>query len=116
MTYTINGGTVLTQRVKLTTTAVTDVLTAKGKTMVVRVYAAEIAGGTAALDVEVFDGVTSYYLLKGKAMVANTPYEIDCLENLKTGDVLRVKASAANAIDVSVSYLPGDKLAMGAPV
>lgn len=112
MGYTVNGGAILTQRVKLTTTAVTDVLTAKGKTLVVRIYAAEIAGGTAGLDIEVFDGTTTYYLLKGKPMVANTPYEIDCLESLANGDVLRAKASSANAIDLSVSYLVADKTAL----
>lgn len=114
MTYTVNGGTILTECVKLTTNTVTDLLTAKGKTLVVAIYAAEIAGATPNLTLEKYDGTSSFYLRNAKAMTAKELMQLDVLLNLKNGEKIRATASAANQIDIWVSYMAADKTALGA--
>ena len=113
MTYTVNGGTVLTKAVKLTTTSATDILTASGKTLIVAIYAAEIAGATPSLTIEKYDGTTSYYLRNAKAMTARELLELNVLLNLSHGEKLRATASAADQIDIWVAYLVADKTALG---
>lgn len=113
MSYTVNGGTILTECVKLTTNTVTDIITAKGKTLVVAIYAAEIANATPNLTLEKYDGTTSFYLRNAKAMTAKELLQLDVLVNLKNGEKIRATASAANQIDIWVSYLAADKTAMG---
>lgn len=113
MSYTVNGGTILTECVKLTTDTVTDLITAKGKTLVVALYAAEIAGATPAITFEKYDGTTSCYLANAKPLTARQLLQLDVLVNLKNGEKIRATASAANQIDVWVSYLAADKTAMG---
>ena len=113
MSYTVNGGTILTEAVKLTTNTVTDILTAKGKTLVVAIYAAEINGSTPTITLEKYDGTTSFYLTNAKPMTARQLLELNVLVNLKNGEKIRATASAANQIDIWVSYLAADKTAMG---
>ena len=113
MSYTVNGGTVLTQCVKLTASTVTDILTAKGSTLVVAIYAAEIAGATPTLTLEKYDGTTRFYLRNTKAMTARELVQLDVLLTLKNGEKIRAQASAADQIDIWVSYLAADKSALG---
>lgn len=112
MSYTVNGGAVLTEVVKLSTTSATDLLTAKGKTLVIAIYAAETAGSTPALTIEKYDGTTSFYLRNAKAMTAKELVQMDLLVSLKNGEKLRATAGAANQIDIWVSYLAADKTAL----
>lgn len=113
MSFTVNGGTVLTECVKLTGTALTDILVAKGKTLIIAIYAGEINGATPTLDIAKTDGTTTFYLRKNKAMTAGETLLLDTLISLKNGEKLQAKASAANQIDIWVSYLAADKTALG---
>lgn len=111
MTYTIQGGNVQTRQAKLTTTDPTTIVPEGGAT-IVGIYAAEIAGSTPTLAIYKTDG-TNYFLRGAKAMTAYEEYERNVIVVLKTGESLVVQASAANQIDVLVSYLPADKTAKG---
>lgn len=112
MTYTIQGGNVQTRQAKLTTTSPTTIVPEGGAT-IVGIYAAEIAGSTPTLAIYKTDGTTNYYLRSALAMTARQEYARDVIVVLKTGESLVVQASAANQIDVLVSYLPADKTAKG---
>ena len=108
MTYTIAGGTILTRQVKLTTTGAT-VLIDEGGAIVVGIYATEISGGTPNLSYWKTSGGVDYYLRNQKPMTARETWRDDVIVRLKKSDVLKAQASAANQIDVLVSYIPGDQ-------
>ena len=112
MSYTVQGGIVQTVAFKLNATSPVDLLVAKTKILVIGIYAAEVANATPALTIEKYDGTTSYYLQYAKPMVARGEVSHDKLITLKQGERLRAIASAANQIDVWVTYLDGDKTAM----
>ena len=113
MTYTIQGGTLQTRQLKLNNTSA-QVLVDGGQAgaIVVAIYAAALAG-TPSLTLEKWDGTTSVYLRYQKPMAANEEFERDILLVLKSGESLRATASAANAIDVTASYIPRDAMSKG---
>ena len=114
MTYTIQGGNVQTQYTKLTTTSATAILEGgqSGK-IVVAIYGAEITGSTPTLSIAHFDGTTTTFIRNTKAMTAREEYSRDVILVLKANEVLRATASAANQIDMAVTYIPSDRTAKG---
>jgi hypothetical protein len=92
---------------KLTGTSVTDIVSETNKCIIKKVYACEIAGGVAAFSLEVYDGTTSYYLMRSKPMTARQTLEWDDIP-LEPGWKLRATASIADNIDViAVIVEPG---------
>ncbi len=85
--------------VKLTSTSVTDIVNGADTRLINSLMITEIAGGTPALSVEIYDGTNSFYIMRLKPMTArqtlvwgNIPLDI--------GQKLRVTAGAANQVDV----------------
>ena len=114
MTYTVNGGALLPGRVKLTTTGATTLVDpAKSGVLLLSIVAVEIAGATPTLTLDIYDGTTTYYLQNAVAMTAKQRLQIDILVPLKVGEKLRATASAANQIDIHVTYSPRDAKAQG---
>ena len=108
MTYTINGGTILTRQVKLDSTD-PIVLVPEGGAVIVGIYATETANGTPALSYWKLSGGVSYSLRNQKPMVARETWRDDVIVKLKKSDTLMAQASVPNQIDVLVSYIPGDQ-------
>ena len=93
--------------VKLTTTSVTDIVAESGRCTVKKVYVCEIAGSTPTFTLEVYDGSTSFYLMKSKPMTARQTLEWGDIP-LNKGWKLRATAGTANQIDVvAVIVEPG---------
>lgn len=114
MSYTVNGGSLLPKRAKLTTTAATTILDPdKSGALLLSIIAIEIAGATPTLTLDIFDGTTTYYLQNAVAMTARQRLQIDILVPLKVGEKLRATASAANQIDIHITYSPRDATALG---
>ena len=92
---------------KLTGTGVTDIVAETNRCLVKKVFACEIAGGVAAFTLEVYDGTTSYYLMKSKPMTARQTLEWEDIP-LEPGWKIRATASIADNIDViAVIVEPG---------
>lgn len=88
-------------RAKLTTTSATVIAgNANSVVFVPWLACTEITGGTPTLQVEIYDGTTSYYLRHALAMTANQTYIFEAGIALNKGDFLRVTAGTANQIDV----------------
>jgi|GEM_PF-3601467 len=115
MSYTVNGGAILTECVSLDGDTPADLMTAAGKTLVVALYVAETGGSTPSVTIEKFDGSMSCYLLKDAALQAGELIRLDILVNLKNGDILRATGSSGGSMDVWVSYMAADKTALGSP-
>jgi hypothetical protein len=114
MTYTVQGGALLPKRVKLTTTSATTLLDPdKSGALLLSIVAVEIAGATPTLTLDIYDGTTTYYLQNAVAMTAKQRLQIDILVPLKVGEKLRATASAADQIDIHVTYSPRDATALG---
>lgn len=114
MAYTIQGGNVQTRYTKLASTGVTTILDGgQSGAIVVAIYAAEINGSTPTLTIDHYDGTTTTYLRNLKAMTAREEYSRDIIIVLKAGQLLQATASAANQIDICVTYIPGDKASRG---
>jgi len=113
MSFNISGGSILTQATKLTTTGVTNLLSADKRTTILSIIAAEITGNTPTLTLELYDGTTSYYLRFAAAMTANQVLILDSPFVLNTGWKLRATAGTANRIDCFVNYVPPDATALG---
>jgi len=108
MSFNINGGSVVTARVKLTGSTATTIFTAKARTTVLSVTATETGGATPNLTLEIYDvtNTTSYYLRKAVAMVAGTAVIFDEPFELPVGWAIRATSSASGgAVDVHVSYI-----------
>ena len=108
MSFNISSGTMVSKAVKLTTTGATTLITASGRTIVLSVIAAEINGSTPTLTLELNDGTTSYYIRKGKAMVANATEIINETFVLPSGWTLKATAGTANQIDVVATWMSSD--------
>lgn len=107
MSVNYEGGVAGIRPVKLTTTAVTDIVAETNRCLIKKVYVTEIAGGVSALSLEVYDGTTSFYLMNTKPMTARQTLEWDDIP-LEAGWKLRATASIANNIDViAVVVEPG---------
>lgn len=115
MTYTIQGGAVQTEYTKLTTSTVTTILDpGQAGAIIVEINATEIAGATPTLSIDRYDGTTATYVRPpSKAMTAREEYQRQSILVLGEDEVLRATASAANQIDVIVTYIPGDRTAKG---
>jgi hypothetical protein len=109
VSYTVNGGVLLPKRVKLTTTSATTLHDAdRSGALILSIIAVEIAGATPTLTLDIYDGTTTYYLQNAVAMTAKQRLLIDLLVPLKVGEKLRATASAADQIDVHITYSPRD--------
>lgn len=113
MSFTLTGGSILTKAAKLTTTDATALYTADKRTTILSIICAEIAGSTPNLTIELYDGLSSYYLRNAKAMVAKEAVIFNEPFVLNVGWALRITAGAANQIDAFVSYLSPDATALG---
>lgn len=113
MSFTLTGGSILTEPVKLTTTGVTTLYAATKRTVIVGIEATEIAGATPALTLALWDGTNYYYLRNAKAMAAREEYSRDKPFALQSGWELRATASAANQIDCFVTFMSPDATALG---
>lgn len=114
MSYTVQGGALLPKRVNLTTTSATTLLeNAQSSSLLVSIIAVEIAGSTPTLTLDIYDGTNTYYIQNAVAMTAKQRLQIDVLMPLKVGDQLRATASAANQIDIHVTYSPRDAVSLG---
>ena len=114
MTYTVQGGSLLPKRAKLTTTNATTILAPdKSGALLLSVIAVEIAGSTPTLTLDIYDGTTAYYLQNAVAMTARQRLVLDLLIPLKVGETLRATASAADQIDIQITYSPRDATAQG---
>lgn len=114
MAYTIQGGNVQTRYTKLIASTPTTILDGgQSGAIVIAVYAAEITGGTPTLSIAHFDGTTTTYIRNAKALVAHEEYARDVILVLKATDVLQATASAANQVDIAVTYIPSDRTAKG---
>jgi hypothetical protein len=110
MTYSITGGAVLTREVRLTTTGAT-VLIPEGGATIIGIYAAERAGATPSLAYWKVSGGTNFYLRGNKPMTAYEAWRDEVIVVLKRDETLMAQATAANQIDVIVSYIPADRTA-----
>lgn len=107
MSYTINGGTVLTRQVKLSTTTATELVPEGGAT-IVGIYAT-VGNTTPALSYwKAADGV-SYFLRNAKPMTAYETLRDEVIIVLKRNETLVAQAGTANQVDMLVSYIPGDR-------
>lgn len=111
MTYMVQGGNIQTKATKLTTADPTVIAGPGG--VVIGIYAAEIAGATPTLAIYKTDGTTNWFKRGAKAMTAYEEYERDVIIALKANETLVADASAANQIDVIVTYIPKDMTAKG---
>jgi len=106
MSFNINGGSVVTTRVKLTDSTATTIFTAKSRTTVLSVTATENNGGTPNLTIDIYDGTTAYYLRKATAMTAGTAYTYSEPFELPVGWSIRATSSDASGhVDAHVSYI-----------
>jgi hypothetical protein len=88
--------------VKVTTNTVTTIAGDAAKaTRIDWFQCTEILGGTPNLTVELWDGTTSVYLRKSKAMTANEEVLRTQGLTLNAGQFLRVTSSTANSVDVT---------------
>jgi len=85
--------------VKLTTTGATDIVDGASCRLITQLYVTEIAGGTPSLSVEIYDGTTSFYVMRSKPMTARSVLTWDEIP-LNINQKLRVTASVANQVDV----------------
>ena len=99
MSVAFEGGVAGIRPKKLTGTGVTDIVAETNRCLVKKVYACEIAGGVASFTLEVYDGTTSYYLMRTKPMTARQTLEWEDIP-LEPGWKLRATASIADNIDV----------------
>lgn len=113
MSFTLTGGFILTKATKLTTTGATVLYEAKKRTVIVSIIATEMAAGTPALTLELFDGTTSYYLRNAFAMTAKQTLIFNEPFALQAGWFLRATAGAANQVDCLVTYMNPDAAALG---
>ena len=100
LVFQVTGSATLA--IKLTTTNPTAIAGDPVKsTRIDWFQCAEISGGTPNLTVEIYDGTTSVYLRKTKAMAANEEVLRTQGFTLDPGKFLRVTASIANSVDVT---------------
>ena len=99
MSVAFEGGVAGIRPKKLTGTGVTDIVAETNRCLVKKVYACEIAGGVASFSLEVYDGTTSYYVMRSKPMTARQTLEWEDIP-LEPGWKLRATASIADNIDV----------------
>lgn len=106
MSFNINGGAIVTNRVKLTGNTVTTIFAATQRTTILGIIATENNGGTPNLSLEVYDGTNSFYLRKAVAMVAGTAVIFNEPFELQAGYSIRATSSDGSGhVDCHVSYI-----------
>ncbi|UXN74504.1 hypothetical protein N8D56_05020 [Devosia sp. A8/3-2] len=89
-------------RVVLTTTATTELVPAsKNQQPIGKIYLCNTTAAAVTIELEVFDGTTSFFIEKGRSIPANGSFELRD-ELLQANHSLRAKASAANAIHAHI--------------
>lgn len=113
--YTVLGGNLQTKYTKLTTTSATTILDGgQSGATAVAIYACEISGNTPTLSIDRYDGTTATYVRPpSKPLAAREEVTKEVIIILKAGELLRATASAANQVDVIVTYSPRDATAKG---
>lgn len=93
---------------KLTTTGATTLYTTPSATtaLIKSVYAPNIGTSTVTIDLYITRGATNYYIIKNGIIPTQTTLQI-VTETivLEASDVLVAQASAADAVDITVSYM-----------
>lgn len=106
MSFNINGGSIVTTRVKMTSNAATPLFLARSRTTILSIIATENNGGTPNLTLDVFDGTNSYALRHAVAMVAGTAAIFNEPFELPSGWSIRATSSDASGhVDAHVSYI-----------
>lgn len=111
MSFNITGGALDTYSVKLTTTGATSILPstiAAKRVVILSITASEITGATPTLSLELYDGTTSFYIRNARAMGARATetFNEPIIKGQKS--LLRATASAANQIDMTVTFIAPD--------
>lgn len=112
--YTVQGGAVQTTVQRLPAAAVT-LFKARTQTLVVGIYAAIAAAGTPTLTVQRYEMATGQvrFLALDMPFPTSRVIQIDLLVTLKADDEIRAFCSAANGVDMFLTYIDGDKTARG---
>lgn len=113
MTFSIAGATLSTRAFKLDGTDEIALYSAKKRTTILSVVACEIAGATPDFTLELFDGTTSFFIFNEKPLAAHEPLIFNEPFVLGNSWTLRAKASAADQIDVLLTYAEPDATALG---
>ncbi|MFC3706046.1 hypothetical protein ACFOOL_14935 [Devosia honganensis] len=113
MSFTIAGATLSTRAFKLDSTSAIDLYNAKKRTTILSVVACEISGATPNYTLELFDGMTSFFIFKEKPLVAHEPLIFNEPFVLGNNWTLRATASVADQIDVLITYAEPDATALG---
>lgn len=104
--YRTESATAQTELVKLTDTNTTDIVATLTNSVGLKmIHCANITGTAATIDLEVYDGTTSYYLTKGESVAANDRLTLNLDIQLNKGQSIRATAGTGNAIDVTATYL-----------
>lgn len=106
MSFNINGGAIVTTRVKLSGNSVTALFAATSRTTILSIIATENNGGTPTLTLDVYDGTNSFALRHAVAMVAGTAAIFSEPFELQAGYSIRATSSDASGhVDCHVSYI-----------
>jgi hypothetical protein len=99
--FSFPGGAAAPIHVKVATSTATIIAgNANYAVQVAWFQVTEIAGGTATLTIDIFDGTTAYLLRNALAMTAKAEYLYGRGFWLNPGEFLRVTTSSANQVDV----------------
>lgn len=113
MTYQLVGP-LLSELTKISGNTVTAVFSATSTTPIASIVVTENGGTTPTLTVEIYNGTTSYYLRKGIAMTAGTPWTWEIPFLLGAGSSIRVTSGHASGnMDVLVNYVSGSAQTSG---
>ena len=113
MSFTLTGGSILTQATKLTTTSATALYTASKRTVILSIISVEVAGATPTLTLDLYDGTTAYRLRTALAMTAKQTFIFNEPFALQSGWSLRATAGAADQIECFITYMSPDATALG---
>lgn len=113
MSFTLTGGSILTKPTILTTTNATALYSATKRTVILSVIAAEVAGATPTLTLDLFDGTTAYRLRNALAMTARQTFIFNEPITINSGWSLRATASAADQIECFATFMSPDATALG---
>lgn len=115
MSFTLTGGSILTKPTKLSTTSATVLYLASKRTVILSVFAVEVAAATPALTLDVYDdaNTVAYRLRNALAMTAKQTFIFNEPFALQSGWSLRATASAADQIECFVTYMSPDATALG---
>jgi hypothetical protein len=82
-------------------TAAVELVSASNPTPIGKIHLCNVTGAEIAIDLEVYDGTTSYFIEKGRPMAAHACHEVRD-EVLQAGEVLRAKSSVLASLHVHV--------------